>query len=300
MHGWETKQVRGPDGQEHFGVLTPRNVPLAGMDPQSATTLTETHSITSHSILQSSAEGATCSTTADLNSSPSWHESISQKLYECGGIRPFYSDENTIIINADCREILPLIEPGSIDLVLTDPPYGIKRDGQQETFTKQAKHKRKLHVAYGWDDAPPSADVFAHMFRIGKDQVIWGANYFTPFLPPSMGWLVWDKGQELSMSDGELAYTSRQNALRIRTINRGAIAADGADHPTQKPERLFKWCIGLFPKAETILDPFMGSGTTLRAAKDLGRKAIGIEIEERYCEIAARRLQQSVMNLNIA
>ena len=208
---------------------------------------------------------------------------------------PYYEQDGITIYHGDCRDILPLIEPGSVDLVLTDPPYGIKRDEQRETFTLLRKHKRKQHDGFGWDESPPDRAVFDEMFRVSNDQVIWGANYFAPNLPPTMGWLVWDKGQKLSMSDAELAFTSRQNALRLITINRGEIAADGADHPTQKPLKLFRWCISFFPSAQMILDPFMGSGTTLRAAKDLGRKAIGIELEERYCEIAAKRLQQSVL-----
>lgn len=129
---------------------------------------------------------------------------------------------------------------------------------------------------------------------------MWGANYLTAHLPPSMGWLVWDKGQRICGSDAELAFTSFDRALRVITLNRVAIAQDGAEHPTQKPERLMGWCIQAADKEATVgtvLDPFAGSGTTLRAAKDLGRKAIGIEIEERYCEIAARRMAQSVLVL---
>jgi len=210
---------------------------------------------------------------------------------------PYFDDGQIQIWNADCRDILPTLETGSVDLVLTDPPYGIKRDGQPETFTKSAKHKRRFHESLGWDQDQPDAFVFSEIFRVSRNQVIWGANYFTEHLPPSMGWLVWDKGQKLSMSDGELAFTSAQRALRIRTINRGEINLDGSVHPTQKPESLIRWCLTFFPDAETVLDPFMGSGTTLRAAKDLGRRCIGIELEEKYCEIAVKRLQQQVLPL---
>ena len=201
------------------------------------------------------------------------------------------------IIHSDCRDILPLLEPESIDLVLTDPPYGIGRDGNREYVSNRKHGGRKGYEHRGWDREIPSPEVFEHIFRLSKDQVIWGANYFAPYLPPSMGWLVWDKGQRISASDGELAYTSLQRALRINTFNRVEIMLDGAVHPTQKPEKVMRWCLSLFPDARTILDPFMGSGTTLRAAKDLGRRAIGIELEERYCEIAVRRLQQSVLPL---
>ena len=112
---------------------------------------------------------------------------------------------------------------------------------------------------------------------------------------PSAGWLLWDKGQRIDQADGELAATSRRGPLRIYTLNRVAIASDGAVHPTQKPLELILWCLSFFPDCPRILDPFMGSGTTLRAAKDTNRQAIGIEIEERYCEIAAKRLAQQVI-----
>lgn len=178
--------------------------------------------------------------------------------------------------------------------MLTDPPYGIDRSGQPETFTKLVKHKRKLHEDFGWDKERPSAETFQQIQNASDVQIIWGGNYFADLLPASMGWLYWDKGQKgLSMSDGELAWTSMQKALRAFTCNRFALI--GSQHPTQKPSQLMRWSITQAGFPETILDPFMGSGTTLRAAKDLGRRAIGIEIEERYCEIAAKRLSQGVL-----
>ena len=128
--------------------------------------------------------------------------------------------------------------------------------------------------------------------------MIWGGNYWV--LPPRMGWLVWDKGQrDFSLADVELAWTSQNRAARIFDMARSqALHESERVHPTQKPVALMRWCLGFVPDARTVLDPFMGSGTTLRAAKDLGRKAIGIEIEERYCEIAAKRMLQTVMALD--
>jgi site-specific DNA-methyltransferase (adenine-specific) len=116
-----------------------------------------------------------------------------------------------------------------------------------------------------------------------------------------MGWLVWDKGQrEFSLADGELAWTSADRALRIFTYSRGRqLARESRVHPTQKPVELMLWCLGLFPKAEAVVDPFMGSGTTLVAAKRLGRKAIGIERERKYCELAVERLRQSALPLEM-
>ena len=206
-------------------------------------------------------------------------------------MKPYYEYEGITIYHGDCREILPTLEP--VDLVLTDPPYGIGRDGMMPSTSSHGG--RKAFDFLGWDDEPPCGEIFKLIFSISENQVVWGGNYFTPHLPPRMGWLVWDKGQDICSSDCELAYTSRDAALRRKFMNRVELLKDGTQHPTQKPLELMKWCLNFFPDAVKILDPFMGSGTTLRAAKDLGRKAIGIEIEEKYCEIAAKRLSQEVL-----
>lgn len=210
---------------------------------------------------------------------------------------PYYEHAGITIYLGDARDILPLLP--KVDLVCTDPPYGIERSGQAETFTVNSNHKRKHYDDLGWDSKRPEKLIFDLIQASSESQIIWGGNYFADYLPPKMGWLYWDKGQDgLSMSDGELAWTSRDNALRATRINRGEIARDGAGHPTQKPLRLMTWCLSFFPNAETILDPFMGSGTTLVAAKALGRKAIGIEISPDYCAIAVQRLSQEVMNFS--
>src|SRR3990167_2913267 len=206
-------------------------------------------------------------------------------------MKPYYDSGGIQIFHGDCREALPGL--AAVDLVLTDPPYGIGRDGQKESTGGHGG--RKAYDFMGWDRERPSAETFALVLNAGRAHVIWGGNYFADLLPARGGWLVWDKAQRINQSDGELAWTSENRALRIYDLNRVALMTDGAEHPTQKPVGLMRWCLGLFPGAASILDPFMGSGTTLRAAKDLGRRAIGIEIEERYCEIAARRLDQEVL-----
>ncbi len=207
------------------------------------------------------------------------------------GLKAYWSDGERHIIHGDCREVLPML--GTFDLLLTDPPYGIGRDGKPPSTSSHGGHKGYRFA--GWDSQPPSAENFLLMLNAAKDWVIWGANYFTPHVPPGPGWLMWDKGQRIDQADGELAATSRRAPLRIFTLNRVAIAQDGAFHPTQKPLRLMTWCLSMFPDANTILDPYMGSGTTLRAAKDASLKCVGIEQHERYCAIAARRLEQNVL-----
>lgn len=187
-----------------------------------------------------------------------------------------------------------------VDLVLTDPPYGIGIDGQKKTINKNPKHDRKEHKFMGWDSKIPEYKYFHEMIKKSHNQIIWGGNYFLKHLSQGhKGWIVWDKGQHgLTMSDGELAYTSFDKPLRIATFNRVEIQKDGAVHPTQKPLRLIKWCISNYSKeGDTILDPFLGSGTTAVACKELGRNFIGIEISKEYCAIAENRLRQEVLPL---
>jgi len=193
------------------------------------------------------------------------------------------------LILGDCLEILPTL--GKVDAVVTDPPYGIGKDGQKQTTGGHGG--RKGYDFLGWDRERPSQALFDAVRASSDRHIIWGGNYFADMLPATGKWLVWDKGQRINQSDGELAYTSEEGALRIFTLNRVALMTDGAQHPTQKPVELMQWCLGFLPAAETILDPFMGSGTTGVACVNLGRKFIGIEIEPRYFDIACRRIEEA-------
>ena len=190
----------------------------------------------------------------------------------------------------DCGDILPTLP--RVDAVITDPPYGMRRDGKPPSTSSHGGHKG--YEFLGWDQEPPPSEVFEAIFAGSDLQVIWGGNFFPQHLPPSMGWLFWDKGQRIAQSDGELAFTNMQKALRVFTLNRAAIAQDGAVHPTQKPLALMKWCIEQAGHPQTILDPFMGSGTTGVAAVQMGRKFIGIEREPKYFDIACKRIEQAV------
>jgi DNA modification methylase len=202
----------------------------------------------------------------------------------------YYKDEYVEIWHGDCREILPSLP--KVDLMLTDPAYGINADRDRNC----QKNGWRDFGATGWDRERTPSDLIALCLQSTSNAIVWGGNYFTDCLPPSMGWLSWDKGQtDFSLADVELAWTSYNAAARRLFLPRGRVVNE-RQHPTQKPLTLFVWCIEWANKrgrVETILDPFMGSGTTLRAAKDLGRKAIGIEIEERYCEIAAKRCNEA-------
>ncbi len=189
----------------------------------------------------------------------------------------------------DCLDVLPLLGP--VDAIITDPPYGINKDGQ--TRTTGGHGGRKAYEFKGWDSERPSPEIFAQMLSAAPVQVIWGGNYFADLLPAAGKWFVWDKGQRINQSDGELAYTSLPGALRICTLNRVELLTDGAEHPTQKPVRLMEWTIEQVGSPLSILDPFMGSGTTGVAAVRMGLSFIGIERDPAYFEIACRRIDQA-------
>lgn len=199
---------------------------------------------------------------------------------------------NAEIYCGDCADILPQIE--KVDLILTDPPYGIGIDGQKQSLNKNPKHNRKFHESLGWDGEIPGRFIFEAIFHKADHHIIWGGNYFVDrFREGNKGWLYWDKGQRgLTMSDGELAYTSFKSPLRAVTINRAEIARDGAEHPTQKPVKLMEWCISKCPvEPSVICDPFMGSGSTGVAAVRMGKRFIGIERERKYFDIACERIE---------
>lgn len=208
--------------------------------------------------------------------------------------KPYFQDSAVTIYHGDCRQVLPFL--GRFDLLLTDPPYGINKDGQKQTTGGHGG--RKAYDFLGWDAERPDPWLLQWACSRTDNQIIWGGNYFADVLPPQMKWLVWDKGQRINQSDGELAYTSMGGALRIFTLNRVELMQDGAEHPTQKPEKLMRWCIQQAGEVATILDPWAGSGTTGRAAKDLGKQATLIEREERYCEVAAKRMSQEVLDFS--
>lgn len=217
---------------------------------------------------------------------------------------PYYEDDWVTIYHGDCRDVLA--DLGQADMVLTDPPYGVAL--QTSTLARGRLSRGNAWAAIVGDDRPfdPS-----HLLALAPSVVLFGANHYADKLPASPSWIVWDKVDGLSsdravgfnnMADCEMAWSNLGGPARIfrhRWMGyfRAAEARD-RHHPTQKPLALMRWVIVNWSvEGALILDPYMGSGTTLRAAKDLGRKAIGIEIEERYCEIAAHRCSQEVIDL---
>lgn len=191
-----------------------------------------------------------------------------------------------------------------VDLLIADPPYGNKKVLKVDGSIGGAN--QCCHKAYGkfkqWK--APDQELINKMLACSKNQIIWGGNYYANLLSNSACWLVWYKENTGDFADCELAWTSFDTAVRYFKYRWNGMIQENMKnkeprlHPTQKPLPLMIWQIEKYTELnQNILDPFMGSGTTLRAAKDLQRKAIGIEIEEKYCEIAAKRLSQEVLNL---
>ena len=209
-------------------------------------------------------------------------------------MEPYYSDDFATIYHGDCREVLPSLDLTPA-LVLTDPPYGI------------GWKPRVNHQDQRWVDE--RIDITFAL--IGRNNCVWGGNYFSDLLPPSEAWLLWIKRPDgfdfdedrRSYAVCEMAWSDYGSKPRMKhlTWDGGMRAGDASNrtfaHPAQKPLELMRWCVDLCPTAAgLVLDPFMGSGTTLRAAKDCGRPTIGIELDEAYCEIAAKRLAQEVLD----
>lgn len=190
----------------------------------------------------------------------------------------------------DCLDVLPTL--GQVDAVLTDPPYGIDygRGGGFSALHGWGQWRENIE----WDAERPGREIFDAMRACSKEQIIWGGNYFTDYLPPTMQWLVWDKAQrDFSLADAEFAWSSQWKAARVFTFSRGKANQEGKVHPTQKPIELMAWCLDFLPKAQIILDPFMGSGTTGVACVGRGRKFIGVEREEAYFDTACRRIEEA-------
>ena len=202
------------------------------------------------------------------------------------------------VVCGDCLAGMKLIPDKSVDLVLTDPPYGI---GLAEGFSGAegfSKPIARRQYEGDWDKTIPSTEVFNEIMRVSKNQIIFGGNFFANILPQNNHWLVWDKLNTMpTFSDCELIYTSfDRNSVKKYTHNNNGLMATNKDirvHPTQKPSDLIKRILEDYgADANFVLDPFMGSWTTARACKDLGRNFIGFEISEKYCKIGEERLRQ--------
>jgi len=195
-------------------------------------------------------------------------------------------------------EAMAAMPDNAYDLAIVDPPYGIGRSGKPKSTSSHGGHKG--YEFKGWDKSTPSEQYFTELFRVSKNQIIWGANYFTKFLPKSSGWILWDKGQRICQADGELAFSSFNNPLRIYTLNRVALMIEGAIHPTQKPVALYKWLLTNYAKeGDKILDTHLGSGSIAIACWEKGFDLDGWELDPDYHAAAVNRFHQHASQLHI-
>lgn len=206
------------------------------------------------------------------------------------------SKEGISLIHGDCLQALKSYGDNYFDVAIVDPPYGIGIDGQKQSINlNNPKANRKAHDFKGWDNEIPTAEYFAELERVSKNQIIWGANYFVEHLHKgTKGWVVWYKGQEgLTMSDAELAYSSFDCATRVVKINRVELLKDGTIHPTQKPIKLYKWLLENYTNEnDLILDTHLGSGSIAIACHQMKRKLIGYEIDADYYRKACKRFEE--------
>lgn len=213
-----------------------------------------------------------------------------------------WTTENGTLYNGDCLEVMQRLGDKSVDLLLTDPPYGIKvgKLYKKPNLVLNSATNTTVYENLDWDSNKISNSFFAEMFRVSKKQIIFGGNYYADILPITNNWIVWDKKTEDKYSNGfsdfELAWCSGGGCRIFRYLWSGMIQQDMKNkeqrfHPTQKPVGLFEKILDKYSQEnETILDCFLGSGTTALACENLNRKWIGIELSKDYCEIAKKRL----------
>lgn len=213
-------------------------------------------------------------------------------------------------INADCMEYLKEFPDNYFDLSIVDPPYGGVTQGgymSNKMGGGVAKNRNDYHLGV-WQYGRPSDDYFKELLRVSKNQIIWGGNYYASLLPDSQEWIVWDKEKPegVSFADCELAWTSFDVATRILKFAwNGMLQGDMKNkeakiHPTQKPVRLYEWCLSRYAKdGDTILDTHVGSGSSLIACHETDHKYIGFEIDPVYYEKAKQRIDEASSQVNI-
>ena len=193
---------------------------------------------------------------------------------------------NATLYLGDCGEILPTL--GQFDAVVTDPPYGIGEDGGRFRDRKGGNHR--VLEKMNWDKNRPSKELFDLIATKSNKLLYWGGNYFSDYFEASRGWLYWDKKMGGDFSDGELAYTNMDKVLKSFSY---CNKEHGKEHPTQKPVKLMEWCIEYLDNPKSIIDPFMGSGTTGVACVNLQKTFVGIERERKYFDIACKRIEDA-------
>jgi site-specific DNA-methyltransferase (adenine-specific) len=201
------------------------------------------------------------------------------------------------LTNEDNMELMSRYGDKHFDLAIVDPPYGIGAEnhaGKKENGWKQWDVKN-------WDKSIPSEEYFKELFRVSKNQIIWGGNYMTKYLPPKMGWIIWDKGQRnFSLADGEMAWTSFNKAMRIWEYSRAKTILKFKIHPTQKPVALYKWLLDKYAnQGDKILDTHLGSGSIAIACHDYGFDLTACELDTEYYEAALKRYNNHIQQIKL-
>ena len=199
------------------------------------------------------------------------------------------------ITNEDNMELMARHEDNHFDLAIVDPPYGIKRltCGGMPKSSRFKKWQRKK-----WDDAIPKKEYFEELFRVSKNQIIWGGNYFVEHLYNSQGWVFWFKQTGMTFADGELCWTSFQKATRCFKYPMGG--GIGKIHPTQKPVKLYEWLLMNYAKeGDKILDTHLGSGSIAVACHNLGFDLTACELDKDYYKAALKRIEEHKAQLTL-
>jgi len=205
------------------------------------------------------------------------------------------------LLNCDCMEYMATVPDKYFDLAIVDPPYGINISSAGGYYHVKGKGQANPHTKKDWDSGIPASEYWEELFRVSRNQIVWGGNYMTEFLSPSRCWIFWDKMKFVdNYADGELAWTSfDRNTKKVQIQHHGFLTKDGKSiHPTQKPVKLYEWLLTNYAKkGQRILDTHLGSGSSAIAAHYFGVDFVGCELDKDYFDAAKARFDMATKQL---